>query len=297
MSNMPFEDKGMNLLQALGHSKRLSEAECDTLCPQARKYAERRLKDNSKINPTVQQANLLRRLLVDGRISAAEFETLNASQITGIEWGWRLYVMYSVQCLFQRMGELCFGNSSRECGSEAVLKVLSTPELLERILVYMPAKDLLLKVPLVCKRFQQATMSSLALRRRLFLEPDDQCDPVKHLPFAMLGSRFSRMKHRPAQLDHRHYGCEFSLDLITLKRLKGFDSLGNRFIAQPPLMEASVQVWRASGREQFISSISDGITVGEVLAAVDRIYRDWVESQDELNLEETLMFWLSPVQR
>lgn len=50
-------------------------------------------------------------------------------------------------------------------------EVLQTPELLENILLQLPIKDLLLRVPLVCKEWQASIAASPRLQQALFFKP------------------------------------------------------------------------------------------------------------------------------
>ncbi|KAJ7125349.1 hypothetical protein C8R44DRAFT_782908 [Mycena epipterygia] len=57
--------------------------------------------------------------------------------------------------------------------------VISTPELLELTLAQLPMRDLLLTVPLVCKRWQIITLSP-TVQRALFFQPDPHSEPVQN---------------------------------------------------------------------------------------------------------------------
>ncbi|KAK5127114.1 hypothetical protein LTR85_008474 [Meristemomyces frigidus] len=70
----------------------------------------------------------------------------------------------------------------------AISRVLNTAELLEMILVHLPATDLLHSVPLACKGFQAATLSSLTIKRHLFRAPDLTATP-QMLPLDLCGFR------------------------------------------------------------------------------------------------------------
>ncbi|KAF8158946.1 hypothetical protein K438DRAFT_328754 [Mycena galopus ATCC 62051] len=58
-------------------------------------------------------------------------------------------------------------------------EVISTPEILEQILVQLPIRDLLVTVPLVCKTWQAVTLSP-ALQRALFFAPDSASKRVQN---------------------------------------------------------------------------------------------------------------------
>ncbi|KAK3642269.1 hypothetical protein LTR56_010846 [Elasticomyces elasticus] len=55
--------------------------------------------------------------------------------------------------------------------SLALSQVLNTEELLEEIILCLPIKDILLKVPLVCKAWHATTQTSPRIRQALFFDP------------------------------------------------------------------------------------------------------------------------------
>lgn len=60
----------------------------------------------------------------------------------------------------------------------ATNRVLNSPELLELILLHLPVKDLLTRIPAVCKHWRSLHKSSINIQRALFLAPF----PADHLP-------------------------------------------------------------------------------------------------------------------
>ncbi|KAJ6508651.1 hypothetical protein C8R45DRAFT_448958 [Mycena sanguinolenta] len=67
--------------------------------------------------------------------------------------------------------------------------VLSTPELLEQILVQLPLRDLLVAAPLVSKTWRAVTLSP-TLQRALFFEPDPLASPSKRVQNPLLVETF-----------------------------------------------------------------------------------------------------------
>ncbi|KAJ6508677.1 hypothetical protein C8R45DRAFT_449643 [Mycena sanguinolenta] len=67
--------------------------------------------------------------------------------------------------------------------------VLSTPELLEQILVQLPIRDLLVAAPLVSKTWRAVTLSP-TLQRALFFEPDPLASPSKRVQNPLLVETF-----------------------------------------------------------------------------------------------------------
>ncbi|KAK5715322.1 hypothetical protein LTR17_016838 [Elasticomyces elasticus] len=55
--------------------------------------------------------------------------------------------------------------------SLALSQVLNTEELLEEIILCLPIKDILLKIPLVCKAWRATTQASPRIRQALFFDP------------------------------------------------------------------------------------------------------------------------------
>ena len=280
------ENSGTELLRELYLSRRLSPGECDLLRPSKRT----RLKDGSRSLPTspkTEKALSLRRiLLLDGRISAAEFEILNSpctlswrniAKDRAITW------LRSWKSPFRR------GNP--------VTQVSQTAELLERILVYVPHQDLALNVPRTCKRFRDATKTSTCLRRRLFLEPDRRCSQQTLLPLEMKGSSFGLVPSRPSSRYVSLYGLArippSDFDRVFVKRLKAYPELQDVMIAQPPVHSAKLEVHYSGciGVESLImsSNTDRGITVGDVLSGMDAIFKSLA---DHVGMQDTKPCWV-----
>ncbi|KAJ6508681.1 hypothetical protein C8R45DRAFT_449819 [Mycena sanguinolenta] len=68
-------------------------------------------------------------------------------------------------------------------------EVLSTPELLEQILVQLPIRDLLVAAPLVSKTWHAVTLSP-TLQRTLFFEPDPLASSSKRVQNPLLAETF-----------------------------------------------------------------------------------------------------------
>ena len=193
---MAVGDDAARLLRTLRSAKRISQDESDTLYPQLQIGSKNGTTSDMKIKPTEKSAKLLRDFLLDGRLSPAEFEILHAAQATGITIRWCAAAKIVVLGLGFKLIQLFRGPPAEP---PAVSRVFSTPELLERILVYVPVKDLLLRAPLTCKRFHQATDTSPCLRRRLFLEPDLKCSRTAPLPSKLKARNFASTITDPIQ--------------------------------------------------------------------------------------------------
>ncbi|KAF7346435.1 putative MFS transporter [Mycena sanguinolenta] len=68
-------------------------------------------------------------------------------------------------------------------------EVISTPELLEQILVHLPIRDLLVAAPLVSKTWHAVTLSP-ALQRALFFEPDPLASASTRVKNPLLAETF-----------------------------------------------------------------------------------------------------------
>ncbi|KAJ7348323.1 hypothetical protein DFH08DRAFT_865784 [Mycena albidolilacea] len=75
--------------------------------------------------------------------------------------------------------------------SNALVVVMSTPELLELTLSHLPMRDLLVTAPLVSKTWQALTLTP-ALQRALFFQPDPSSLSV-HNPLLVELSRPSSL--------------------------------------------------------------------------------------------------------
>ena len=177
------EEKSTKLLRKLRISRRLSSRECDLLRPPNPKTA----KLNSLPPPPPgcflvpnKEILLLRRLLLEGRISASELEILHAAHTESVTLSWRRTAKDKIIKWLHSLR-----NPFRHRPSP-VARVLHTPELLERILVHVPHQDLALHIPRTCKRFREAARTSPSLRRRLFLMPDYKCSPQLRLPLVLM---------------------------------------------------------------------------------------------------------------
>ena len=269
------EDDATKLLRDLHISKRLSPDECDLL----RLSRGIHLSDGSLsilTGPNRDKASQLQRiLLLDGRISAPEFEILHSSSRDPDTSDWRT-IAKDKKITWCRSWK----NHSR---TNPVDRVFQIAELLEQILVYVPHQDLALNVPRTCRCFQNATKVSICLRHRLFLEPDYECSRQTPLPLKLRGRKFFLL---PSPSAYTSYGSPAStknqlFDRVLIKRLRAYPELQSVLIAQPPVHSVRLEFkYGESGRKRLFvvfSSTKHGVTVGDVLTKLDVIFNGLVE--------------------
>lgn len=237
---------------------------------------------------------VLERLIGAGHISRAEFQLLQSAIPKPDAEDSALDSMYTAAPTTSNQLQL-----GQHITNSAVTRVFNITELLERILVHVPHNDLLLRVPRTCQALRQLTCTSLPLRRRLFLEPDVECTFNHRLPFPIFGHTLSD----PADihlikgvLANHGYRIDFSLNQETILRMREYPGLGKMLISQPPTRYAVVTVgthavgyfWTFGRHEKIAAPDGTGITIGDVLTAVDRLWRR--ATRDMIDVDENRSF-------
>lgn len=153
---------------------------------------------------------------------------------------------------------------------EATSRVLNTAELLEAILLFVAPSDLLLRVQLTCKGFQHATTTSLALRRKMFREPNCKRTQIAWFPFSVRGHK--RAVRLPSPTRPGSIVLHIKNRNQALANLKHHTTLRSLLIVQPPLHHASITIRSGFHRKSYHSSASTGIRFGDVLEKVGRYF-------------------------
>lgn len=176
---------------------------------------------------------------------------------------------------------------------EAVADVFNTPELLAMILLLVPAADLILVVPLVCKGFHQAIEASLELKRKTHrLAATSPITPLVCFPVKIPG--------------FESYNYKSYEDVIKLKvrlyKMREEVTRDARFrsyqVGRPPIKSAlffSQEVFEPRDSVCLPDSPpeaeeiwnSTGITLGDILDAVERNIKDVVWSDRDCKVEYT----------
>ena len=155
-----IEDEATKLLRKLKVGRRLSPKECQIIRVRGDSSSDHDERACLEPRSLYNGETLLRSLLLDGRISCYEFETIVSSWQPGVALKRRAMANNIIaRCRSFRL----FPRYS------AVAHALRTPELVERILLYAPHQDLALHIPKTCKMFRDVTKESKSVRRRILL--------------------------------------------------------------------------------------------------------------------------------
>ncbi|KAK3704411.1 hypothetical protein LTR37_013834 [Vermiconidia calcicola] len=177
--------------------------------------------------------------------------------------------------------------------------VMNTPELREHILLFMPHTDLL-RAQRICRDFRETISTTPALRRKLFREADKKCTYITRMPFTFFGRSLRPEYLTAPPTDRMHYEVSFALDRKTHLRMRDYPSLQETLIAQPPLHTATLRVtsskarWGRQNQRIVVGSSKPGVTIGDVLSAVDRAWRNLARENNEFDDEATFEVYISP---
>ncbi|KAK3722178.1 hypothetical protein LTR37_002611 [Vermiconidia calcicola] len=175
---------------------------------------------------------------------------------------------------------------------------MSTPELREHILLFVPQMDLL-RAQRTCRDFRETISTTPALRRKLFRDADKKCTYITRMPFTFFGRRL-RPESSASPTNRLKYEVSFMLDRKTHLRMRDYSILQETLIAQPPLHTAKVRVRTTKGmcrgQDQLITvgSSKPGVTIGDVLSAVDRVWRKLARENNDFDDEATFEVYISP---
>ena len=166
---------------------------------------------------------------------------------------------------------------TRRC-AEAAAEVLGTAELLESILLLLPASDLFCKVPLVCKGFRSVLEGSAALKRRIGRSPGHDDDPWSSPLYVELPGRSFHGFQAKSFREPPSIRVEVHPTRITKARRSR--TFRETQIHNPPMRRASLTVIRFSIKEhdihyaltgEYAFHNPEGITFGNLLDIVDRV--------------------------
>ena len=153
--------------------------------------------------------------------------------------------------------------------AEALASVFNTAELLEAILLCVPAKNLILDIPLVCKGFREAMQTSKKLQRRMYAP----LDPGRVEAPNVFGVRVPGFKFWSEP-------CEFGLSINTetMKPSACYHALRSRQLSDPVAKSATLEyIVKTTVTHVIYNYVSDctiqsgtGITFGDILDIVDR---------------------------
>ncbi|KAK7048457.1 putative MFS transporter [Favolaschia claudopus] len=123
--------------------------------------------------------------------------------------------------------------------------VLSTPELLEQIMVQLPIRDLLTTAPLVCKSWFSTTRSP-TLQRALFFEPDPSASTSARIQNPLLAQLF------PLFFSHgtKYHGTDSIMDMPWAQAPDAFrrrDASWRRMLVAQPTLRALGVHYSTSG--------------------------------------------------
>ena len=276
---MPAENVARDLLRKLATAGRISPAEFDSLQSPTPEAAKRVWENGNDYKV----ARNLKMLLIDERLAPAEYNILHSAQENGIRLSaWTVTKGWALDIFDRLSGYPPYAPAK----SDAVDRVFDIPELLERILVYVPVTDLVFRISLTCKRFHQSTITSSALLRRLYLQPDPACPRTKLLPFTLLGRKW--MDNRSDSLlptPDKHW-YDMNLGMVAVKRLRAYANIRDRLLLQAPANAAMVQVtlYPYSPRVAMDVRLEKGpLRIGDILDAVYDVYKEKLANDDRFD--------------
>lgn len=156
---------------------------------------------------------------------------------------------------------------------EVIASVFDTAELLEAILVHLPAKSLILNIPLVCKGFRDAVQTSSKLKRRMYRPLESSpAETPDFFAAPIAGLKFYGNKHGIA------------LEIVTwkMKPSASYNGLRPRQLSCQVMKSAELEIVEEEGLDEwdltkyicdlFVQS-DKGITFGEILDIVEQDQR------------------------
>lgn len=213
-------------------------------------------------------ATLLAEMLTNGRISQQEHDELSRAMQQEFERD-ELTLVGSISLRHAR---------ATEGQLHATYKVLNTPELLERILSYLPRTRLLLHGQCVCKGFKRAIESSPMLRRKMFLASKARKNG-RFLPYEVSEPYLNYEVERSKNSGEVYLSLEILSDDKNGIERHMKSGLRNMVIAQPAPVEVSIVIGsscKGHSRDDFkdwmgVCRNEEGIRFGDLMRTFDNV--------------------------
>ena len=123
-----------------------------------------------------------------------------------------------------------------------------------------------------------------------FLEPDRDCTTPTSLPLRMLGNILSFDRMNPSIQDVGPFN-DRGWDRVKIKRLRDYASIHDLLIVQPPIHSVCIRTGTYIGHETpseencIRSCKPTGVTVGDVLAKLDTMFKGRIWAYGEQDIE------------
>jgi hypothetical protein len=151
----------------------------------------------------------------------------------------RAVAMVQQKCFPEQVFEVGSGVKIRDIvpshrQMQAASDTLNVVEMLEAILLFLPAADILLRIRLVCKQFKNVVQDSVSLTQAVFRFEDLKCEPT-YMPIKIWGID-GRLEVQDTKEMRKRVSIDIGLGADTSESLdRCIGQLDHYYVMQPPL--------------------------------------------------------------